>query len=88
MEQLYYIWAKNKGYVGNCVLFWGKNRSGYTCDLSKAGKYTEEDAKDICNGCYNEKIPLRTQDVEKIAILMADSQNVYDLEKPLTEEAA
>ncbi len=36
------------------VFFWGKNRSGYECDLSKVGLYTKEEAIEICNygDCY------------------------------------
>lgn len=43
-EQLYYL---QNGYVGNAVLWWGQNKCGYTTDLSKAGKYTKEECKQV-----------------------------------------
>lgn len=52
---MYYI--QNKGYVGNCLLFWRPNRDGYTCDLDEAGKYSKEEADDICRTRPKEDIP-------------------------------
>lgn len=46
MNKLYYI--RNKGFVGNCWLFWREKGQGYTCDLNDAGKFTEEEARKIC----------------------------------------
>ena len=46
----YYIQNKMKGYLGNAPIFWAKNSMGYTADLNKAEKYSEEDAKRICTG--------------------------------------
>jgi hypothetical protein len=43
----YYI-QDARQYVGNCILFWGKNSSGYVTDINKAGLYSEEKAKEIC----------------------------------------
>ncbi len=43
-EKMYYI---QTGYVGNAILWWGENSRGYTTDFTKAGKYTEEEAKGI-----------------------------------------
>lgn len=50
-EELYYI---QNGYVGNAILWWGINSRGYTTDITKAGKYTKEEA---------EKIIQRPQDI-------------------------
>lgn len=44
-ERLYYI---ANGYVGNAILWWGIDRKGYTTDITKAGKYTAAEAKEIC----------------------------------------
>ena len=43
-EKLYYI---QNGYVGNAVSWWGIDRKGYVCDITKAGRYTKEEAKSI-----------------------------------------
>jgi hypothetical protein len=42
--KLYYI--KN-GYVGNAVLWWGKDGRGYTTEIENAGKYTKEETDKI-----------------------------------------
>lgn len=46
----YYIQNKAAGYLGNAIIFWAKDRAGYTSDLNKSHKFTEEEAKQICNG--------------------------------------
>jgi hypothetical protein len=46
----YYIQNKDAGYLGNSIVFWGKNRRGYTANLDKAGQYSLEEAKEICQG--------------------------------------
>lgn len=43
----YYI-QDTRSYVGNCIVFWGSNWSGYVTDINKAGLYSEEEAKKIC----------------------------------------
>lgn len=45
-EGLFYIQYVTR-FIGNCALFWGPNKGGYTCDLDAAGKYTETEAKSI-----------------------------------------
>jgi len=45
-EELYYI---QNGWVGNAILWWGKESFGYTTEIDKAGKYTKEEAKKIIN---------------------------------------
>jgi len=46
----YYIQNTEAGYLGNAIIFWAKGRSGYTADLNNSHKFTEEEAKKICNG--------------------------------------
>lgn len=46
MSKEYYI---QNGYVGNAVSWWGINSQGYTTDITKAGRYTEEEMKRIVN---------------------------------------
>lgn len=45
-EKNYVVWYTGN-YNGDCVIWWGPDRSGYVTDLDKAGRYTEEEAKSI-----------------------------------------
>jgi len=46
-----------KGYVGNAVLWWGLNSSGYVCDIRKAQLYTKKEVlKDFVNGRIEDRI--------------------------------
>lgn len=38
-DKFFYV-QDRRNYVGNAVLWWGKNGNGYVTDLSKAHKYT------------------------------------------------
>lgn len=42
-DGLYYI-QDTRGYVGNCVQWWGPERAGYTTRLDEAGKYPKDEA--------------------------------------------
>jgi hypothetical protein len=42
-ERVYYI-LDSRSCVGNCALWWGKDRLGYCCSLDDAGLYTLEEA--------------------------------------------
>lgn len=43
-DKMYYI---QNGWVGNAILWWGKDSKGYTTYIQQAGKYTKEQAKEI-----------------------------------------
>jgi hypothetical protein len=36
--------------MGNAIVFWAKGRNGYTADINKSEKFSEEEAKEICLG--------------------------------------
>ncbi len=43
-DETYYV-QDRRNYVGNAVLWWGLNSSGYTTDLKRAQKYTGAELK-------------------------------------------
>ncbi len=47
---MYYIQNKKAGFLGNAVMFWAQDSKGYTADLDKSHKFTESEAKKICEG--------------------------------------
>ena len=50
-EEMYYI---QNGYVGNAMLWWGKDHSGYTSHFNRAGRYTKDEAIKIINNRPND----------------------------------
>ena len=44
-EKMYYI--RNEGYLGNALIWWKKDRKGYTCDIRGAHKFTKIEAESI-----------------------------------------
>lgn len=46
MSALYYI-RDTRQTVGNCALWWAKERKGYTTQLEEAGEYEEAEALSI-----------------------------------------
>ena len=45
-EELYYI--RQEGYCGNALYWWPQDRKGYVTDIRKAGKFSLEEAREIC----------------------------------------
>ena len=41
---LYYV-QDIRQMVGNCIMWWAKNRQGYTCNLKEAGLYCGDDVE-------------------------------------------
>jgi hypothetical protein len=75
MPELYYI--KAHGYSGNAFFWWGKDRHGYTTDIRAAGKYTLEEAEDICKRPEDTAYPCEYIDNLLVAQkLVIDSQYV------------
>lgn len=70
----YYI-QDTRSYVGNCPMWWGENSQGYTCHLSRAGRYTRKEAEAICKNRTTEKA-WPCSYVDSIASKMVDSQSM------------
>jgi len=72
----YYIQNTDAGYLGNAIIFWALNSNGYTADLNKAEKFTEAEAKDICQGnpIKNKAWPVEYIDNNKGIQRIVDSQ--------------
>lgn len=69
---LYYI-QDSRSYVGNCVVFLGKDRNGYVCDITKAGLYTYEEAMSQHKSRHTD-IPWLKEDVENALKTFCDVQ--------------
>lgn len=72
----YYIQNTKAGYLGNAIIFWKINCEGYTADLDKSEKFTEEGAKEICFGNpeKNKAWPVEYIDNNKGIQRIVDSQ--------------
>lgn len=53
-EKLYYI--QTAGYLGDAMLWWKPEGRGYTTEIDKAGKFTEEKMREIINNRPDEDI--------------------------------
>lgn len=79
-EKYYYI---QNGFVGNAVLWWGKDHQGYTTDFYQAGRYTESEAKKIIERPQDKAYPCEYVDGNfKAQKLIVDGQYL-DREKLL-----
>ena len=83
-ENFYYV---QNGYIGNAMYWWALDSKGYTSDIKKAHKFTEEEAMSILRN--NEKDRRRNErvwncefiDEQKEAhITIVDSQYLKDIE--------
>lgn len=70
-ESLYYI--QNKGFVGNCLLWWREGGSGYTCNLNEAWKVSKEEAGRICRTRPREDIAHPVSLIDSLAVRHATS---------------
>jgi len=61
----YYIQNKDRGYIGNAIIFWAKDSCGYTANLDDAEQFEEEEAKNICLGNPEKNIAWSVDYIEK-----------------------
>jgi hypothetical protein len=81
MKKDRYVIVDSRVTVGNSVVFWCYDRSGYTCDLRMAGIYTVEEAKQICRGRSTDRM-FKYSSVLKIVQHHVDCQDLYRRPRP------
>ena len=79
-DKCYYIRCKKHGFVGNSCLWWNPDGAGYTCDLSKAGLYTKEEAMERYHGSHGQNIPYHRDEVVPHVQLHIDIQDLRETE--------
>jgi hypothetical protein len=62
-KSLYYI-QDTRQVVGNCVLWWCSKGAGYTCDISEAGCFTEEEIK----GRRDTDVPWPCEEIDALTV--------------------
>ena len=53
MNKKYYI-QDSRHYVGDSVLWWAKDRGGYTVDITRAHICDKQEAQEICSNRKND----------------------------------
>ena len=81
MSDLYYI--QNKGYCGDCLLWWRDGGHGYTIDLNKAWKVPKAKAIDLCRSRPFEDFAWSVDEIDKVAERHINSENMPKNVKPL-----
>ncbi len=69
--EMFYV---QNGFVGNAILFWGLNSSGYTADVKKAQKYTRAEILDQFVGGREQDIIWPASHIDTVLIQVADGQ--------------
>jgi len=75
----YYI-QDTRSFVGDSVLFWRPDGSGYTIKIDRAGLYTEADAKRICRNRDTDKM-IPEDVVKRAATLQVTADDLWKAQK-------
>lgn len=63
---LYYI--QNKGFSGNCLIWWKDGGHGYTSNLDEAWIVSYAEAKRICKTRPDEDFPRKVDLIDRVAV--------------------
>lgn len=78
-DKLYYLQSiKHRGFIGNSVLWWAENSRGYTCNIDKAGIYSEKEARKIYLGGHGGIIAWPVEYIDSIISRHVDGQHMTD----------
>jgi len=88
MEEKYLIaTTRHRGVYPGTLLFWGRDRRGYTSDITHAGRYSEAEAKEITAG--NGDTPIAESLVRVMPkMLVADIGELHNLNLRQAEATA
>ena len=79
-ERLYYMRdSRPNAIVGNCIMWWRKGGSGYTCNLDNAEVYTESKAIEMHKSRETDR-PYPKDIIDSMAYRHVDHQNIIHLE--------
>ena len=76
-EQEQYYLQESETIVGNCMLFWRKDRKGYTTNLDEAHIFTREEAL-AQQRCRETDIPWPKKTLDKVAQRTVDIQHIKE----------
>ena len=66
LDRTMYVIQDTRQYVGNSVLWWGPESSGYTTNIDEAGRYTLDEAKKCA--CRETDLVFLAADVEAMVV--------------------
>ena len=76
MEELYLIQKRQKrGWGGNCLEWWKENDCGYTLNIDKARRFSEQEALEIVKGVHSDKVMHKLSDIEDISQRHVNSES-------------
>src|ERR1700722_14551761 len=70
------FYIQNKGFCGDCLLWWRRNRCGYTTDLSEALMVGRDEAESICKDRPWEDVMWPTSLIDRLASLHLNSEHL------------
>lgn len=74
MADLYYI--QNRGYCGDCLLWWRANRCGYTMNLDEALKVEYKEARHICASRPHQDRPWLVSEIDALSERHVNSERL------------
>jgi len=84
-EKNWLIYSKKHSNGEAYAIWYAHDCNGYTSNLLKAGHYTEEEAKNRCEGSHGDTFPIHIDDVCN-ALIVVDNSKAYGMWCETNEE--
>jgi len=79
MAKMFYVQDRRQ-VVGNCVLWWAEGRAGYTCELDRAHRFTEDEV--MSRNWRKTDIPWPCDLIDGLAIRHCRAEPLHDHTPP------